>query len=146
MTVCLPFPSTGGSRVTRRSTSASSRMRRSVSSGVSDARWASARCWRTSATISTRRGAGTPSAASRASIASCHEGSGILEARDAVDGEDEVLPAAALGGQHLAAERRELVVAAPALAGLLDPLPLDPAALLEAAGERVGRRDGVVRG
>ena len=58
---------------------------------------------------------------------------------------DEVLPAAALRGEDLAPDRRQPVVAAAALAGLLDPLPLDPAALLEAVEERVERGDVVAQ-
>src|SRR5262245_50797547 len=60
---------------------------------------------------------------------------------DAVDGGNEVAPAAALGGEHFAALGGEAIEAAPALAGLLDPGAANPAALVEAVEERIERGD-----
>src|SRR5437870_13552234 len=65
----------------------------------------------------------------------------MLESGDAIDSADELAPAVALLGEDGGASRRELVVAAAALARLLDPAPLNPAALLEAVEQRIQRRD-----
>ena len=61
--------------------------------------------------------------------------------RHAVERGEELLPGVALRGQHLAPLGRQLVIAAPALAGLLDPLPLDEPAPLQAVEQRVERGD-----
>src|SRR5262249_42615495 len=52
---------------------------------------------------------------------------------------NESAPAAALGGQHLLSRGRQPVVAAPALAGLLDPAPLYPAAFFKPVQQRIQR-------
>src|SRR5262245_26809313 len=137
------LPRTGGSRFTRRSIPASLRTRRSASRSVRLARFASARCCSTSAMISRRRAGGTPRAARRASSDRAH--SGMFEARDTVDGGDEVLPAAGLGGEHAPAGGGEAVVASAPDPRLLHPLPLDPAALLEAVQEGIERGDVVAQ-
>src|SRR4029079_4432541 len=87
-----------------------------------NAAYSSSRCWRISSLIA--RG---------------H--SGIFDSSDAADRLDELAPGVALGLEHLGAGRGEPVVAAPALAGLLDPAALDPAALLEAVEERIQMSD-----
>src|SRR5438477_317275 len=51
---------------------------------------------------------------------------------DTTDCGDELAPCIALRGEHLRALRREAVVPAAALAGLLDPPAVNPPALLEA--------------
>src|SRR5262245_24811286 len=66
--------------------------------------------------------------------------SGMFDSCDAVDRLDELAPRAALRRQHGGAGRRQPVVAAPALAGLLDPAALDPPALFEAIEQRIERR------
>src|SRR5262245_39447731 len=60
---------------------------------------------------------------------------------DAADGGDERLPGVAALGEDLLAGRRQTIVTAPSLPGLLDPLALEPAARLEAIEERIERRD-----
>src|SRR5262249_53314666 len=67
--------------------------------------------------------------------------SGRLHAGDAADGSRELAPGGALRREDVGARRREAVIAAAALARLLDPAPLDPAALLEPIEERIQRRD-----
>src|SRR5436190_23610363 len=67
--------------------------------------------------------------------------SGIFDSRNPVDGFHELAPGALLRGQHGGARLRQPVVAAPALAGLLNPAALDPAAFLEAVQQRIKRRD-----
>src|SRR3954463_3757617 len=63
-----------------------------------------------------------------------------LNARDAVERREELLPRVALRGQHLLPRRRQAVVAAAAPARPLDPPPLNPAPLLHAVEQRVERR------
>ena len=63
------------------------------------------------------------------------------DAGDAVQGREERAPAPALGVEDLLARGRQPVEAAPAHAGLLDPVALDQAAALEAVERRVQRRD-----
>src|SRR6266705_3064571 len=60
---------------------------------------------------------------------------------DATDCGDELAPCIALRGEHLRALRREAVVPAAALAGLLDPPAVNPPALLEAIEHGVERGD-----
>src|SRR5688500_17531038 len=55
---------------------------------------------------------------------------------------DESLPVLALVGEHLAAGFGDAVVTAPALAGLLDPSPLDPLAVFHAVQRGVERGEG----
>src|SRR3954462_1870204 len=109
--------------------------------------------------ISGRRVGGTPISANRRSNPRAQSGSRILEPGDAVDGGDERFPAAALAVQDRAPDRRQPVIAggpqdparrraqpviaAAPLSGLFDPLPFDPAALLEAVEQRVERGDVV---
>src|SRR5215208_1701735 len=61
--------------------------------------------------------------------------------QDAVDASHELAPGAALHVEPLLALGGDPVVAAAALAGLLDPAAEDPAALLEAVEQRVERGD-----
>src|SRR5690349_14576154 len=61
--------------------------------------------------------------------------------RDAIQRREKVLPDVALAGERLAPAPRELVIAAPALAGALDPAPFDQAAVLEAVQRRIERCD-----
>ena len=68
-------------------------------------------------------------------------GSSLGHSSNSVDRRDEDAPARALRGQDAAAFARQPVVAAPALAGLLDPAALDPATALEAVEQRVERGD-----
>src|SRR3954471_21301932 len=89
--------------------------------------------------ISTRRAAGTPTWASRRSSERAQ--SGILEARDAIDCGDEGLPAGALRVEDPPAGGRQAVVPAAPLAGLLDPLPANHAALFQPVQQRVQRSD-----
>src|SRR5262249_47802392 len=67
--------------------------------------------------------------------------SGIFDSCNPVDRANELAPGAALRGEDGGARRRETVVASPALAGLFDPPPLNPAAFLEAVEERIERGD-----
>src|SRR5689334_22860456 len=67
--------------------------------------------------------------------------SGMFDTRDAVDRLDELPPAVALGGQHLFPFGRQAVVTAAALAGVLHPAALNPAALLQAVEQGVERGD-----
>src|SRR5204863_7845830 len=69
------------------------------------------------------------------------EGSRRPDLRDAVQRDEERVPHAALAGQCLATGAGELVIAAAALAGALDPAPFDPAAIFEAVERGVERRD-----
>src|SRR5262245_33166982 len=63
--------------------------------------------------------------------------SGMADLDDAVDGGGEALPALALLGEDAPAGGGDAVVAAPALAGLLDPPSLEPAALFQLVEERI---------
>src|SRR3712207_5459433 len=65
----------------------------------------------------------------------------MFDSRDASDGLDELKPRVALRRQNLLALGRQAVVAASALARLLDPATLNPAALLKPVEQRVERRD-----
>src|SRR5262245_18858495 len=67
--------------------------------------------------------------------------SGTFDSRDPTDRVRDLTAGVALRLQHLLAGWREPVVPAPALARLLDPAALDPAALLEAIQQRIERRD-----
>src|SRR5262245_42856079 len=64
----------------------------------------------------------------------------MIASRDEPHRVDERLPGLALTRQHAAPFRRQLIEAAPALPGLLHPLALKPAALLEAIQQRIERR------
>ena len=61
--------------------------------------------------------------------------------RDALQRRQQLVPAGALLGEHLPAGRRQLVVAAAALPGLLEPPAIDPAAALHAIEHRIERSD-----
>src|SRR6185503_5735329 len=65
----------------------------------------------------------------------------MVRLRDAADRVDERAPGRALACEHPAALAGEAVVPPAALACLLQPLALDPGALLEAIEQRVQRRD-----
>src|SRR5262245_49783341 len=67
--------------------------------------------------------------------------SGMIAPRDEPHGVDEGLPRLSLPGEHATTFRRQLIEAAPALAGLLDPLALEPSALLEAVEEWIQGRE-----
>src|SRR5262245_42146418 len=61
----------------------------------------------------------------------------MFHSRNAADRLHEFAPRVALGGKHVGAERRQPAIAAPPLAGLVDPAPEDPAALLESIEQRI---------
>src|SRR3954453_9194412 len=63
--------------------------------------------------------------------------SGVLHDGELSERGDEPRPVGALLGEHLPAGLGDAVVAAAALAGLLDPAALDPAAVLEPVEGRV---------
>src|SRR6266540_2459051 len=65
--------------------------------------------------------------------------SGMFPSRHQAHGLDELVPGLALSGQHTLTCRRQPIEAAPALARLLNPRPLDPAALLEPIEQRIER-------
>src|SRR5215213_2587863 len=65
----------------------------------------------------------------------------MFDTRNAADRGDELAPATALRRQDLFARGGQAVIAPPPLARLLDPAPLDPAALLQAVEQRVERGD-----
>src|SRR5262245_10697711 len=67
--------------------------------------------------------------------------SGLAQPRDAVEGREEAVPAAALTEERLFTLRGETVETPTPLAALLDPAPLDQAAALEAVEDRVERGD-----
>jgi hypothetical protein len=64
----------------------------------------------------------------------------MLEARNPIDRRDERPPPRALLREHFAPCRRQPVVPAAALPGLLDPAPVDPAAPLEPVEQGIERR------
>src|SRR5215207_9268460 len=66
--------------------------------------------------------------------------SGIVRLRDLLNGVDEFAPVVALRGEDLPPFGGQAVEAAPALAGLLDPLPGDPAAFFQPVQQGVERR------
>src|SRR3954467_13969593 len=71
----------------------------------------------------------------------CSLHSCMLRLRDSMHRLDERGPGAAANAQRLPARRREAVVAAPALRGLLDPAPLEQALCLQAIEQRIEGRD-----
>src|SRR5262245_10811018 len=89
--------------------------------------------------MSARRAGARCSGARRRSIA--RRKSGILDARNAIDGGHEFTPRPALRFEDAGARGREAVVAAAALAGLLDPAAVNPAAFFETVEQRIERRD-----
>src|SRR4030095_17039279 len=121
--------------------SSSSALRR-ASSGeappeVSSA-YRSSRCCAISSTMEASRAGSSFSSASRSRI-SCDQ-SGTLRLRDPAHRLDERDPRALLQAKDLTALGRDLVVAPPALRGLLDPATLDQAARLQAIEERIEGR------
>src|SRR5689334_20958171 len=64
---------------------------------------------------------------------------GVLDASDLPQRGDEAAPVGALLGEHPPSGLRDAVVAPPPLAGLLDPAPLDPAAILQPVERGVER-------
>src|SRR5450759_852300 len=120
--------------------SSSSVMRR-ASATVAPPLWSSRKrssaCWANSSTISASR------AGARFKPASCRRigsfQSGIFDSGDSVDGLHEGLPALPLGSQDFPSLRGQPVIAPPALAALLHPSALNPAALLQAIQQRVER-------
>src|SRR5262245_55852604 len=64
-----------------------------------------------------------------------------LHARDLPERGDEPPPVGALLGEHAPPGLGDPIVAAPPLAGLLDPASLDPAAILEPVQRGVERRE-----
>src|SRR5262249_958249 len=95
----------------------------------------SSRCCESSSTISSSRAGSRRAFESAARTARFQ--SDTLGSGHAVDGGDEVVPDALPLLEDGTALGREAVVAAAALARLLDPAALDEAALLEAIEERV---------
>src|SRR5829696_2795870 len=73
----------------------------------------------------------------RASLA----GSGRPDFRHPVQRGEEVVPHAALAGEHGPAGTGQLVIAAPALTGALDPAPFDQPAILEPVEGGIERGD-----
>src|SRR5262245_66242024 len=67
--------------------------------------------------------------------------SDTFHSSDAVDGGDEFAPRAALRLEDAGASGCQAVIPPAALAGLLDPTALDPAALLEPVQQRIQRGD-----
>jgi hypothetical protein len=65
----------------------------------------------------------------------------MAEGRDAVERLEKRFPSPALRRERLAAGRCDPIEAPPALAGLLDPAPLDQSPPLEPVEERIERRD-----
>src|SRR5690606_36820856 len=65
--------------------------------------------------------------------------SGMFGLRDATNSLDEGFPARSVGSQHRSSPGGESIEPAPAFAFAFDPLPLDPAALLEPVQERIKR-------
>src|SRR6476619_2559373 len=63
--------------------------------------------------------------------------SGMLQLRDAIDGCDEGLPDAALRGENFLPIASQFVVAAAALARLLNPAAFDPASVLESVEQGI---------
>src|SRR5262245_8627347 len=72
--------------------------------------------------------------------------SGMLGLRDAAHGLDERRPGAPLHPEHLPAARREAVIAATPLRGLLDPAALEEAAAFQAIQQGIQRRDVEAQG
>src|SRR5688572_5384393 len=68
--------------------------------------------------------------------------SGIFSIRDAIDGFDKRLPAAALGFQDLLTSWSQFVITPAPLSGFFYPFPLNPATLFQSVEQRVQRRDG----
>src|SRR5690349_3339947 len=64
----------------------------------------------------------------------------ILHPRELADGAHEVRPLAPLRAELSLALGGDVIVAAPALPGLLHPAPLDPGVALQAVEQRVERR------
>src|SRR5687768_14275302 len=60
---------------------------------------------------------------------------------DTLERVEQLAPVPALLAEDFPARRRQLVIAAPALARLLDPFPLDPRAPLHAIEHWIQRRD-----
>src|SRR3954469_25967349 len=121
-------------RSTRRSASAASHP-----SARADAYIASACC-----ASSSRTSSSTPVRAARMRFLTSINGpfvSGRGDPGDAVQRGVEALPHAALARERLPAGARQLVVAAAALPGPLDPAPFDQPAVLEAVQRRVERGD-----
>src|SRR5580658_2506386 len=67
--------------------------------------------------------------------------SDIIDSCDAPDGVGKLLPAFSLSGQNLSALRGEAIEAAPALACLFDPAPVDPSAPFQAVEQGIERCD-----
>src|SRR5262245_12917018 len=97
----------------------------------------SSRCCESSSMISFSRDDDRRSDARRGRM--CGFQSGMFPSRDEAYGLDEVVPGSALSGQYALTGRCQAIEAAPSLARLLDPRPLDPAALLEAIEQRIER-------
>src|SRR5688572_11578893 len=139
------------------SRSSSSASRRASSSEIPSARsslYRSSRCCDSSSMISASRPGLRCNSARRGRRWSTHspldsvggdpafiDESGMVDSGDEAHRVHERLPGMALPRQHTAALGGEAVEAPPPLAGLLDPLPLQPAPLLEAIQERIERRD-----
>src|SRR5262245_53426170 len=92
-----------------------------------------------SSTISASRDGSSSRLANRCLISVFH--SGMFGSGDSTDRGHEGLPCATLRLQHFLPFGRQLVIAPPPLPGLLHPLPLDPAALLQPVEQRIERGD-----
>ena len=104
---------------------------------ATSSRQRSSRCCESSSMISSSRVGDRRSDSRRERM--CGFQSGMFPSRDEPHGIDELVPGPALLEQYTLTSGRDPVEAAPPLAGLLDPCPLDPAAFLEAIEQRIER-------
>src|SRR5262245_61954224 len=88
------------------------------------------RCCDSSSMISASRAGSRRKPARRDAMSACQLG--IVWAGDEIHGTDKRLPGVALAGEHPTTFRRQRIETAPAFTGFLDPLALQPSALLEA--------------
>src|SRR5262245_14531328 len=119
------------------------RARWTASSGetppATSCRHRSSRCCESSSTISASRAGGSATFLKRARISGPQ--SGMFASCYQAHGFDERLPRLLLAREDAAAVRGQPVESPPSLAGLLDPCPLDPPALLEPVEQRIERVD-----
>src|SRR5713226_1955377 len=95
-------------------------------------------CWDNSATISASRSGGTWSCPNRCRTKALQ--SRMVEPREQVQRGDELPPGMPLFGQRFAARRRQTVIAAPPLSGLLHPLSFDQLLALHSVEHGIQRR------
>lgn len=97
--------------------------------------------------ISASRSGGSLRPARRLAISFFQFGfSCIFPSRNAIDSFYEFVPSAPLGGEHAPAFFGQVVIAAAALAGLFNPTPVDPAALLDPIEHWIERGDAEFHG